>query len=136
MSDVFTKEKRSQIMSNIRSKGNKSTEQKMIDLFKNNNIKGWRRHYKLKGNPDFVFINAKIAVFVDGCFWHNHGCRNLKPKSNQDYWNKKIINNVERDKNINEYLTQKGWTVVRIWECELKKSKLEQTVDKINKFFK
>ena len=72
MNDTFTKKKRSQIMKAVKSKGNISTEIKLIKLFKEKKIKGWRRNYKLFGNPDFVFPKSKIALFADGCFWHGH----------------------------------------------------------------
>ena len=72
MADIFTHEKRSEIMSQVRSKGNKSTELKLISYFKQYGIKGWRRNYSVKGRPDFIFPDKKIAVFVDGCFWHGH----------------------------------------------------------------
>jgi DNA mismatch endonuclease (patch repair protein) len=70
MADVFTKIKRSQVMAAIRSKGNKDTELKLISIFRKYRITGWRRHQVVFGNPDFIFRKAKIAVFVDGCFWH------------------------------------------------------------------
>lgn len=76
MSDVFSHKKRSDIMSKVRSKNNKSTELKLIQIFEENNIKGCRRNYPVKGHPDFVFLDKKIAIFVDGCFWHGHDCRN------------------------------------------------------------
>lgn len=79
MADVFDKEKRSSIMQCVRSKGNKSTEIKLIQVFAENGITGWRRNYQVKGHPDFVFPKRKIAVFVDGCFWHGHDCRNTRP---------------------------------------------------------
>ena len=121
MSDIFNKAKRSEIMKKVRSKNNKSTELKLIQIFKENNIHGWRRNYKVKGHPDFVFLNKKIAIFVDGCFWHGHDCRNTKPKDNQEYWDKKRERNMKHDKEITEYFENRGWTVIRIWECELKK---------------
>ena len=123
MSDIFDKAKRSEIMKKVRSKNNKSTELKLIQIFKENNIHGWRRNYKVKGHPDFVFLNKKIAIFVDGCFWHGHDCRNTKPKDNQEYWDKKRERNMKHDKEITEYFENRGWTVIRIWECELKNKK-------------
>ena len=72
MSDVFDNKKRSEIMKNVRSNNNKSTELKLIKLFKEYGITGWKRKYKVKGHPDFVFLKEKIAIFVDGCFWHGH----------------------------------------------------------------
>lgn len=121
MADVFDKQTRSKIMSKVKSKNNKSTELKMIEYFKEIELKGWRRNYKLFGKPDFTFPKKRVVVFVDGCFWHGHNCRNLKPKQNKEYWEKKIQKNKERDKLVTETLTQKGWKVYRIWECQLKK---------------
>ena len=123
MADIFDKDKRSEIMKKVRSKNNKSTELKLIQIFKENNIHGWRRNYKVKGHPDFVFLSRKIAIFVDGCFWHGHDCRNTKPKDNQEYWDKKRERNMKHDKEITEYFENRGWTVIRIWECELKNKK-------------
>lgn len=68
MADVFDKEKRSDVMRQVKSKKNKSTELRLIEIFKQNGITGWRRNYPVKGHPDFVFPKQKIAVFVDGCF--------------------------------------------------------------------
>ena len=122
MADIFTKEKRSEVMSHIRSKNNKSTELKLIKIFKEYGITGWRRNYNVKGHPDFVFLKKKIAVFVDGCFWHGHKYLNRSPKDNSKYWEKKISNNKKHDKNINKIFKLRSWIVVRIWECELKKT--------------
>lgn len=122
MADIFTKEERSKIMSKIRSKNNKSTELKLIKIFKEYGITGWRRNYNVKGHPDFVFLQKKIAVFVDGCFWHGHKCRNTVPKDNAYYWDTKIKRNRQHDKNTTKMFIQKGWTVIRIWECEFKKN--------------
>lgn len=131
MADVFDKAKRSEIMKKVRSKNNKSTELKLMQIFKDNNIHGWRRNYKVKGHPDFVFLDKKIAIFVDGCFWHGHDCRNTKPKNNQDYWDKKREKNIKHDREITEYFEKRGWTVIRIWECELRKSNYMLLYDKI-----
>lgn len=120
MSDIFDKSKRSEIMKKVKSKNNKSTELKLIQIFKENNIHGWRRNYKVKVHSDFVFLNKKIAIFVDGCFWHGHNFRNTKPKENQEYWDKKRERNMKHDKEITEYFENRGWTVIRIRECELK----------------
>ena len=86
-----------------------------------NGIIGWRRHSKtVIGRPDFIFPKKKIAVFVDGCFWHGCPKCNLKSKSNNKYWDKKIIRNKERDRLVKKELSEAGWTVVRIWEHSLK----------------
>ena len=121
MTDVFDKEKRSDIMKHVRSKGNKTTELRMIEVFKALGITGWRRHYQVKGHPDFVFLQKRVAVFVDGCFWHGHDCRNTKPKQNENYSANKIKKNKHHDQEITELFQQRGWKVIRIWECELKK---------------
>ena len=131
MPDVFDDKKRSEIMKAVRSKDNKSTERKLINLFREYGITGWRRNYKVKGHPDFVFPKQKIAIFVDGCFWHGHNCRNTKPKDNEDYWNKKRQRNIEHDKQITTLFQNRGWRVLRIWECELKKSNQPSTMIKI-----
>ncbi|MDR0919404.1 MAG: very short patch repair endonuclease [Oscillospiraceae bacterium] len=126
MTDIFTKDKRCEIMRKIKSFNNKSTELKLIEIFKGNNVKGWRRGYKIEGKPDFVFKRNKIAVFVDGCFWHGHNCRNTNPKDNSQYWTTKITRNQKGDLEVSENLKKKKWQVVRIWECDLKnKSRLK-----------
>jgi DNA mismatch endonuclease (patch repair protein) len=123
MADTFTKEERSQIMRQVKSNRNKSTELKLIQFFKDNSIKGWRRSYNLFGRPDFVFPMTKEAVFVDGCFWHGHNCRNTKPKDNKEYWQQKISRNKKRDRIVAKTLAANGWTVIRVWECLLKNEK-------------
>jgi DNA mismatch endonuclease (patch repair protein) len=122
MADTFSKEERSKIMRQVKSSRNKSTEIVLTNFFRENQILGWRRNYKLTGKPDFAFLNKHIVVFVDGCFWHGHNCRNTKPSSNKEYWTNKIRRNKQRDKEVTQILTGKGWTVCRIWECDLKKS--------------
>ena len=108
MADVFDKEKRSSIMQCVRSKGNKSTEIKLIQVFAENGITGWRRNYQVKGHPDFVFPKRKIAVFVDGCFWHGHDCRNTRPSDNQEYWQKKRERNIQHDLEVTELFEKRG----------------------------
>lgn len=118
-------------MSSVRSNNNKSTELKLINIFEELNIHGWRRNYKVKGHPDFVFFNKRVAIFVDGCFWHGHNCRNLKPEDNKDYWEKKINRNIEHDKEITSLFQKRGWTVIRIWECEFKKKNHDILMSKL-----
>lgn len=97
----------------------------------------YRKQYKLKGKPDFVFIGKKIAVFCDGDFWHgnNWKIRGLKSieeelKGYSEFWKKKILRNIERDKEVNKSLKNQGWTVLRFWESEIKED-VEAVVDKI-----
>ena len=129
--DVFTVAKRSQIMSRVRSTGNASTELKLIAEFKERKITGWRRKSKIFGHPDFIFPKLRIAVFVDGCFWHGHDCRNTKPKDNADYWRAKIERNQRRDRAATERLTELGYRVVRFWECEFQKKRRERLEEKL-----
>lgn len=131
MSDVFSKEKRSEVMKAIKSKNTKTTELKMIQIFKELKISGWRRTYPLVGKPDFVFPKKRIVVFVDGCFWHGHDCRNVTPKENSDFWDKKRDYNRAHDKEVIKTLIVKGWNVIRIWECELKKKNRENLYRKL-----
>ena len=136
MSDVFDKAKRSEIMSAVHSKLNKSTELKLIKISKEYGIKGWRRNYKVKGHPDFVFLDKKIAIFVDGCFWHGHDCRNTRPADNQEYWQKKRERNIAHDKTINALFESRGWIVIRIWECQLTKKNTNKIISKIEDILK
>lgn len=120
MADVFSKWKRSQIIAAIRSKGNKATEMKLAAIFRAHGIKGWRRHDPLPGKPDFVFPQHRLAVFVDGCFWH--GCRwhCRMPQDNRSYWRNKISRNAERDYATTRLLRRTGWRVLRLWQRSLK----------------
>lgn len=131
MADVFDNKKRSEIMSKVRSKNNKSTELKLIQIFRENDIVGWKRNYPVKGHPDFVFLDRKIAVFVDGCFWHGHDCRNTRPSDNADYWTRKRERNMKHDKEVTELFERRGWVVIRIWECELKKKNYQNLAEKL-----
>jgi DNA mismatch endonuclease (patch repair protein) len=123
VADVFTKKKRSRVMAAIRSKGNKNTELKLITIFKAYRITGWRRHQKLHGNPDFVFPKVKVAIFVDGCFWHGCPRHGRDPATNSDYWIPKLKKNKMRDRQNTFVLRSSGWLVLRIWEHELRATK-------------
>lgn len=120
MVDVFPVVKRSKIMSNIRSQGNKTTELRFIKLLRRYGITGWRRGRKLPGKPDIVFSRQRIAVFLDGDFWHGNPKKYRPPKSNTDYWRKKICANRRRDREVGLILNEMGWKVVRIWESSLR----------------
>lgn len=107
-------------MAAIRSKGNRSTELRLISVFRRNKIVGWRRGYPIFGRPDFVFPKAKVAIFVDGCFWH--GCKRCfrMPTSNIEFWTSKIERNRKRDRRVLLQLKKDGWKVMRISECLFK----------------
>lgn len=120
--DTFSPQTRSWIMAQVKSAGNRSTEMEMLVVFRENGITGWRRSYPLFGKPDFTFPKKRVAVFVDGCFWHGHPLKCRVPEANREYWRKKIARNMARDKLVNHTLEEKGWTVIRIWEDSVKKS--------------
>jgi len=119
--DTFNKKKRSWIMAQIKSRGNKSTEMALRYLLRQNRIKGWRMNYPVIGKPDFAFPKQHVAIFVDGCFWHGHPNLCRIPKANEEYWKQKIAKNISRDRQVNKCLEQKGWKVIRIWEDRVKK---------------
>lgn len=122
--DTFNKKTRSAIMAAVKGKGNRSTEQKLRSLLRSSGIKGWRSQLaNLPGKPDFAFPQRRLAIFVDGCFWH--GCkrcrRNMTPSSNKPYWFRKIAGNVARDKESYRALRAIGWRPLSIWEHQLQK---------------
>lgn len=120
MADIFSKKKRSEIMSKIRAKNTKTE----IDLRKKIWAQGLRykiHSRKLPGNPDIVFPSKKLIVFIDGCFWHKCPKCFKKPASNKKYWNWKIQYNVNKDKRINKELKKEGWKVLRFWEHDVRK---------------
>jgi len=120
MADNMTSLQRSYTMSRIRSAGNVTTEQRFLLLLRKAGVTGWRRSVPLRGSPDLVFRKARVVVFLDGCFWH--GCPRCyaPPKSNLQYWGPKIAGNAARDKRTATVLKRAGWTVVRVWEHEIK----------------
>ena len=133
MADVFTKAKRSEVMSRIRGSGNRGTEIALEKLFRKHGVTGWRRNQPLFGKPDFTLRRQRIIIFVDGCFWH--GC--LKhcsiPVNNRAFWKKKLTANRERDRLVTRTLRKQGWRVICVWEHDLAvngalTSKLERIV--------
>ena len=132
MTDTFSKEKRSQIMAAIHSKNTRSTERRLRAGLVSARISGWRMNAKdLAGKPDFVFGNQKIAIFVDGCFWHGCKCKR-QSKTNRSFWRQKIEANIARDKRVTRQLQRQGWKVLRIKEHDLKAS-LSKVIKKIEK---
>lgn len=108
-------------MSAIRGRGNRSTELLMASILRRHRVTGWRRHAELPGRPDFVFRGVKVALFVDGCFWH--GCPRCyaPPRTNAKFWRSKVEGNRERDRRVNRALRADGWRVIRVWEHSLKR---------------
>ena len=139
MADVFTKEKRSAVMARIRSHGNRATELRLIALLRAHGITGWRRQVKIR-NPkseirsisaDFVFRRARVAVFVDGCFWHGCPRHATMPASNRAFWKAKLARNAARDREVTRALRQAGWRVLRVWECALTRRRESATARRI-----
>lgn len=120
MADMFSSEARSEIMSRVKGRGNQATEQRLIDIFREFQIKGWRRRTAVFGNPDFTFMPARLAVFVDGCFWHCCPQHGSIPKTNRQFWAAKLHRNKMRDALVSRELTKRGWHVLRIWQHELR----------------
>ena len=120
MPDVFNKKKRAQVMAAIRSSGNKGTELKLVSIMRAHSIKGWRRKQRLLGKPDFLFRGQRLAVFVDGCFWHGCPKHGRKPGSNRGFWLAKLRRNKRRDKLVNRTLREMGWRILRFWAHDLK----------------
>ncbi len=119
MSDVFSRTKRSQVMSRIRGRGNRDTELALMRVFRTHRITGWRRNMPLFGKPDFVFLKLRMAVFVDGCFWHGCPKHSNLPANNRAFWRKKLTANKSRDVVVARTLRARGWLVLRVWEHEL-----------------
>jgi len=118
---------RSKWMAAIHGAGNLSTEIRLARIMRASHIKGWRRGSNLPGKPDFIFGHAKVAVFVDGCFWHGCPFCMKMPKTNVALWTEKISGNRRRDRRVDKTLRSRGWKVLRIWEHSLKKDTLRVT---------
>lgn len=119
-------ERRSKNMRAIRSFGNKTTEKRLLSLLRAHRLLGWRlRPATILGKPDLLSREGRLAVFVDGCFWH--GCPKCGhiPKTNRAYWRAKIARNQARDRRISRQLRALGFSVIRLRECDLKARKLE-----------
>ncbi|MDR1181195.1 MAG: very short patch repair endonuclease [Bacteroidales bacterium] len=134
--DIWSKEKRSEVMSKIRSK---NTEPEMI-LRKALFAKGYRyriNYKKLPGKPDIVFPKYKTVIFIHGCFWHGHEhCKIAHiPKRNTDFWARKISMNKERDKNNEMKVAALGWKVLTFWECEISKKELPLILERVINIF-
>jgi DNA mismatch endonuclease (patch repair protein) len=114
---------RSRTMAAVRSTGNRSTERVLRAHLVRNGFRGWRLNAKdVAGCPDFVFDEQRLAVFVDGCFWHGCPACHRLPGSNQKYWTDKVGGNRKRDRKTTRELLRADWAVLRIWEHELKRS--------------
>lgn len=132
MADVHTPEQRSYNMSQIRGKNTKPEELVRKYLF-SQGFRYRKNDARLPGKPDIVLPKYKTVIFVNGCFWHGHeDCRYFVwPKNNAEFWKEKITGNIQRDKNNYQLLTARGWRVIVVWECELKKKTIRETLERL-----
>ena len=164
VSDIFSKRKRSALMALIRSRGNKATELRLSAIFRARGIAGWRRQQMIRGQrsevreqetgdrgraaarshprqaefrvrPDFVFPKQKLAVFVDGCFWHACPIHATQPKQNAKFWREKLARNRARDRLVTRTLRARGWRVMRIWEHELTRKNEQRLLRRLARFW-
>lgn len=128
--DVHSKEVRSYNMSCIKGKGTKPEEIVRKYLF-SYGFRYRKNDKRLPGTPDIVLPKYKTVIFVNGCFWHGHeGCKYFVwPKNNAEFWKAKILQNIERDKRDFERLENAGWKVIVVWECSLKKTRRQQSLE-------
>lgn len=134
MTDIFTKEKRSEVMSKIRGKDT-SIEVLVRKYLFSKGFRYRKNDRRYPGSPDILLPKYKSAIFVNGCFWHGHkSCGTYKsPNTNTEFWDQKIDRNRERDRNNIDLLVEMGWMVIIVWECELKKDFFAVMADVIQK---
>ncbi|WP_307343902.1 very short patch repair endonuclease [Caldalkalibacillus uzonensis] len=128
---MFSREKRSEIMSNIKNQNTKP--ELLIRSLLHKMGYRFRLHRKdLPGRPDLVLPKYKTVIFIHGCFWHQHpNCKKATiPKRNREFWLKKLTRNMERDQQVIEELESMGWNIIIIWECQVKKN-IKEVMDKI-----
>lgn len=114
--DRVTREVRSKIMASVPSFGT-TTERKMEAILRSDHVSGFRKHWSVAGKPDFAWPKAKVALFVDGCFWHGCPRCDRPSKSNLGFWRDKVTANRQRDLRVSRKLRRDGWKVLRVWEC-------------------
>ncbi len=131
MPDKFDKKTRSAIMSRIRHK-NTSLEINFRKLLWKNGLGRYRIHYNLPGKPDIVYVSKKVVIFLDGDFWHGYNWKKLGKIPPKEYWQEKIQKNIDRAKKYNRQLRKDGWTVLRLWEHDVKKNP-EKCLEKVKK---
>jgi len=132
--DIYSKSKRSEIMSCVRNRRT-APEDEVAALLKGMGVK-YRRNVKtISGQPDFVVRSKSTVIFVNGCFWHGHpNCNRAKlPDSNRAFWEKKITANKTRDRRIAHKLRKEGWRVINVWQCHLRK--YEQVRKRLTRLF-
>lgn len=129
--DVFTKAKRSDIMSRIQGR-NTGPERRIRSLLHRLGYRFRLHRRELPGSPDIVLPAYRTVVLVHGCFWHQHLCRDGRPpKTNQGFWLPKFLSNKRRDRRVRRQLRKLGWQVVVVWECHLSKKKIVRLTEKL-----
>lgn len=134
MADVLTKKQRSYCMSQIRGK-NTEIEIDFCRCMRKLGLKGFRKGHSLEGKPDYIFPKEKVAVFLDGCFWHACPRCYKEPKTNKKFWKTKAINNKIRDNMVTTMFRKKKWRVKRFWEHQIKRDPLI-CIETLKKFLK
>lgn len=137
MADVHDKQTRSYNMSRIKGKNTKP--EMLVRRFLHANGFRYRLHDKnLPGNPDIVLPKYKTVIFINGCFWHGHeGCKYfVMPKTRAGWWLDKIEGTKLRDKEAEVKLNEKGWRIIRIWECQLRPNQISETLNQLNNILK
>jgi DNA mismatch endonuclease (patch repair protein) len=145
MADVYTRAERSALMAKVRGRGNLTTEEALAKVFRAEGWSGWRRQRTIGGRaaagarfqvrPDFVFAARRLAVFVDGCFWHGCPRHGTRPRGNAAFWRAKFRRNRARDRRDTRRLRRGGWKVLRLWEHELKPRARPALLAKLRKVF-
>jgi DNA mismatch endonuclease (patch repair protein) len=131
MTDKITKEQRSKVMQSIRAQS-KLENQVSTALWKKG-LRFRKNVRSLYGTPDISIKKYKLVIFIDSCFWHSCPLHGKMPKSNQEFWQKKLQRNVEHDKEVTSYYLDKGWNIMRIWEHDIR-GEFNQTIDDILSF--
>ena len=120
-------------MARVRGRGNERTELALLSVLRRHRITGWRRYQSVFGKPDFVFSRQRLAMFVDGCFWHCCPKHATQPASNRAFWMQKLARNRARDRLVNKTLSKAGWKVFRIWQHDLTRKNELQLAARIRK---
>ena len=145
MADVYTRAERSALMAKVRGRGNLTTEAALAKVFRSEGWSGWRRQRAIGGRmadggrfrvrPDFIFATRRLAVFVDGCFWHGCPRHGTRPHGHAAFWREKFRRNQARDRRDTRRLRRAGWRVLRLWEHELKPKSRSALLAKLRRIF-
>jgi DNA mismatch endonuclease (patch repair protein) len=145
MAYVYTRAERSALMAKVRGRGNLTTEEALAKVFRAEGWSGWRRQRtigsrvddgtRFRVRPDFVFAARRLAVFVDGCFWHGCPRHGACPRGNAAFWRSKFRRNRARDRRDTRRLGGAGWRILRLWEHELKPKARPALLTKLRKVF-